>query len=78
MKKKIICAFLAIVMIIGCVGILASCGGDKTCTEHVDEDGDSKCDKCGEAVEGGDPSTCKQPKPSPTSISSAPMTKSST
>lgn len=56
MKKRIICAFLAIVMIIGCVGILSACGETEepgptteTC-KHVDskESNDGKCDKCGE------------------------------
>ncbi len=56
MKKRIICAFLAIVMLIGTIGILASCGGEVEC-EHVDEktgkkDGaDGICDKCGEELE---------------------------
>ncbi len=53
MKKKIICAILALVMIIGCVGVLASCNEDDPCTTHVDEDGDKKCDKCGAKVEDG-------------------------
>ncbi len=37
---------------------IVACGGDKTCTEHKDADGDGKCDECGAAVEtsggGGD------------------------
>ena len=58
MKKKIICAFLAIVMIVGSVGVLASCNGDDTPTEceHVDKKGDGVCDKCGEKLEA---SECK-------------------
>ncbi|MBQ7332941.1 MAG: hypothetical protein IJW38_01160 [Clostridia bacterium] len=60
MKKRIICAFLAIVMLIGTMGILASCGGneeDPAECEHVDKktgkkDGaDGICDKCGEELE---------------------------
>ena len=59
MKKKIICALLAIVMIIGSVSILASCGDtedptpgpdDGECTEHVDENEDYKCDVCGKST----------------------------
>ncbi len=53
MKKKIICALLALVMIVGVVGSLASCDDETECTEHVDNDGDEKCDKCGADVEGG-------------------------
>ncbi len=48
MKKKIICALLAFVMIIGVVGSLAACNDDPpVCTEHVDADSDKKCDNCG-------------------------------
>ncbi len=51
MKKKIVCLLLAMMMIVGCIGVLASCGGgDKTCTEHVDADKDNKCDVCGETI----------------------------
>lgn len=55
MKKKIICALLALVMILGSVSVLAACGDDPTpdtpteCT-HVDANKDGKCDKCGEKM----------------------------
>jgi len=49
MKKRIICALLAIVMIVSVVGVLASCGEE--CTEHVDADKNGKCDKCDATVE---------------------------
>ncbi len=43
MKKKILCLLLVVVM---AVGMLASCGGGKKCTKHVDKDLDLKCDNC--------------------------------
>lgn len=49
MKKRIISAILTLVMILGVVCVLASCG-DK-CTEHVDANKDGKCDNCEAAVE---------------------------
>ncbi len=51
MKKRILCLILAIVMVIGSCAVLSACkgGGDKTC-EHVNTDGDGKCDKCGETI----------------------------
>lgn len=67
MKKRIICAILAIVMLIGTVGVLASCGGggDETC-EHVDEKkangkkgSDGICDLCGEDMPKEETSDCK-------------------
>ncbi|MBQ4071924.1 MAG: hypothetical protein IJD51_05905 [Clostridia bacterium] len=66
MKKKILCLLLALVMVVGMVGILASCGGEEEpCTEHVDTNpADGKCDVCGETVktdEGGNNNTpCTQ------------------
>ena len=50
MKKKLICALLAIVMIVGSVSVLASCGGSDVCEEHVDKDKDYKCDVCNESL----------------------------
>ena len=50
MKKKIICLFLAVVMLLGMMSVLAACGGDEVC-EHVDADANGACDKCGEPVE---------------------------
>ncbi len=32
---------------------LVACGGDTTCTEHVDADANGKCDNCDAAVENG-------------------------
>lgn len=43
--KKIIALLLSLVLTFGCVMALASCG---ECDEHVDADGDKKCDECGE------------------------------
>ena len=48
MKTKIICLLLALVML---VPVFASCGDetpvvDNTCTSHVDDNADGKCDKC--------------------------------
>lgn len=52
MKKKIICAFLALVMIIGVVGVLGSCKEETPppCETHEDKDGDKVCDVCGEKI----------------------------
>ena len=52
MKKRIFCLLLAVIMLVGIVGVLASCGdkpGDDTCT-HVDANKDNKCDECGEKM----------------------------
>ena len=49
MKKKIISALLVLVMIVGVLGALASCGDE--CTSHVDSNKDGKCDNCGAAVQ---------------------------
>lgn len=43
--KKIIALLLSLVLTFGCVMALASCG---ECDEHVDANGDRKCDECGE------------------------------
>ncbi len=43
--KKIIALLLSLVLTFGCVMALASCG---ECDEHVDADGDRKCDECDE------------------------------
>ncbi len=48
MKKRIISAILTLVMILGVVCVLASCGG---CKEHVDANKDGKCDNCDATVE---------------------------
>lgn len=52
MKKRILCLFLTVLMIFGSLSVLTSCGGDATCTDHVDADGDGICDTkgCGEEV----------------------------
>ena len=43
--KKIIALLLSLVLTFGCVMVLAACG---ECDEHVDANGDRKCDECGE------------------------------
>ena len=43
-KKTIIAVILVCVLLV--TGLLVSCN-DK-CTEHIDENGDNKCDYCGE------------------------------
>ncbi len=55
MKKKIISAILAMVMILSCVAVLGACNDDPPaeCTNHVDENGDKKCDNCGVDYPGG-------------------------
>ena len=54
MKKRIVCLLLAAMMLVGSVGVLASCGGgggdDEPCVKCVDENKDGKCDVCGESV----------------------------
>lgn len=51
MKKRILCMLLAIVMVVGCVGILSACKKKTTeCTTHVDENKDGKCDECGKVM----------------------------
>ena len=54
--KKILSVFLALALVFALGTVLASCGGDAECTEHVDNNTDGKCDTCGAAVEnnGGD------------------------
>lgn len=43
--KKLIALILCLILSFTCVFALASCG---ECDEHVDKDGDNKCDECGE------------------------------
>ena len=53
MKKRIFCLLLAVIMLVGTIGVLASCGGggdDDKCTSHVDANKDNKCDNCGEKM----------------------------
>ena len=55
MKKKLICLFLALVMMFACASVLASCGedtGDTACS-HYDDNKDGKCDDCGEVIDKG-------------------------
>ena len=71
MKKRIICVFLAIVMLIGTITVFASCGkngdqggqgtGTGTTCDHVDDDEDGWCDKCEVEMEdeGGEDAECK-------------------
>lgn len=61
MKKNLLKILLALVLVafmfslMACVNNGGGGGGgnndDKECTEHVDEDGDGKCDVCGETME---------------------------
>ena len=50
--KKIILLIISIVLVLA----LAACGGDTTCTSHVDADQNGKCDNCDATVapEGGE------------------------
>ena len=54
MKKKLICLFLALVMMFACASVLASCGGDAGSgeCEHYDDNKDGKCDDCGAQLSG--------------------------
>ena len=49
MRKLIV---LLLVLTLGFA--LVACGGDPTCTEHVDADANGKCDNCGATVEPDD------------------------
>ena len=44
MMKKILAMLLALTCVIGCAFVFTAC--DDACTEHIDENGDNKCDKC--------------------------------
>ena len=51
MKRKMLAVLLLLSLL--CLSLVA-CGNtpaEDPCTEHVDEDGDGKCDKCGETVQ---------------------------
>ncbi len=50
MKKRILCLILALIMLVGMCAVFTSCGDE--CTEHVDENNDKKCDKCGADAKG--------------------------
>ena len=50
MKKRILCLILALIMLVGMCAVFTSC--DDECTEHVDENNDKKCDKCGADAKG--------------------------
>ena len=43
--KKIIAMLLAVTLIFSGIFVLSACG-DETCTEHIDENSDNKCDNC--------------------------------
>ena len=58
MKKKLICLFLAVAMMLSCFIALTSCD-DPVCESHVDKDKDKKCDVCGEDVKGKDEDDCE-------------------
>lgn len=50
MKKKIAALVLAIAIVCTCVFAFVACNNDKICN-HVDSDGDGKCDNCGKVME---------------------------
>ena len=50
MKKRILCLILAVIMLVGMCAVFTSCGDE--CTEHVDENGDKKCDVCDADAKG--------------------------
>ena len=56
MKRRTRLAILAIMLVMTLGLSLVACGGDTTCTEHVDADANGKCDTCGATVDpqGGD------------------------
>lgn len=45
--KRIITFIFMLVLSVACMLSFAACGGNDTCTEHVDADGDYACDECG-------------------------------
>ncbi len=52
--KRVLSFILLAAMLVGCVALAASCGGDKTppaCTTHTDANEDLKCDVCGAELE---------------------------
>ena len=59
MKKKLLCLFLAILMLVGSISVLTACGGGgggedddpcaKTC-QKIDENKDGKCDNCKKTI----------------------------
>ena len=53
MNKKLLSLFLAVVMVLSTLFVLASCG-DKECKEHVDANSDGKCDNCGADMPNND------------------------
>ena len=48
--KKLLLLLLCFALAASCL-VLTSCGGDTTCTEHVDADKNGKCDNCEATVE---------------------------
>jgi len=52
--KRLLALILALVMLTAVVLPLTSCGDDSECTEHVDANGDKKCDKCEEILDDGE------------------------
>ena len=51
--KKLLTVLLSLMLVVGTVLAFVSCGGQTTCTAHVDNNGDGICDTegCGAAVE---------------------------
>ena len=51
--KKIFSVLLVLSLVLSLGMLITSCGGDDSCTDHVDNDSNGKCDTCGADV-GGD------------------------
>ena len=73
MKNRIIALLLTLVMLVGMVGVFASCGEEEPeaqepCTTHTDKNGDGKCDTCQATVEKpkDDPTTEEPTEEDPT------------
>ena len=71
MKNRIIALLLTLVMLVGMVGVFASCGEEEPeaqepCTTHTDKNGDGKCDTCQATVEKPKDPTTDDPTDDPT------------
>ena len=70
MKNRIIALLLTLVMLVGMVGVFASCGEEEPvaqeCTTHSDKNGDGKCDVCQATVEKPKDPTTDDPTDDPT------------
>ena len=50
--KKIFSILLVLSLVLSLGMLITSCGGDDSCTDHVDNDSNGKCDTCGTDVGG--------------------------